>query len=154
MQLSGDRSCSRKEVCISIGDIPRPPQNSGVSSNQDDTITYVQIVEDTKIGSANLVEFEPGMDDEDMLKLIKEKYDIDDTDLGVVVPANKGCLLAQEFYTQNQFDWTPDCTCEGYYKAVQCNEVEDARQCWCSSPSGSEIQNTRRTLNCTDPHSL
>ena len=91
IQQIGDSSCSQKEICVDLGDIPSPAHhsstNTGVSGDQDDTITY--IVNDAQIGSTQLTEFEHAMDDEDMLDMIKKVYDIDEADTGVVIPSSK-----------------------------------------------------------------
>ena len=94
------------------------------------------------------------VDDEDVLEIIREEYEIEDINTGVVVPAEKGCFIAKEFYIHNKINWIPDCTCDGDYKAIQCVDLEEGRQCWCSLPNGSEVQHSRKTLNCTDPESL
>ncbi len=70
------------------------------------------------------------------------------------IPAQKGCHIAKGFFIKYNLQWVPDCDCEGYYKSVQCAEVNDELECWCSTPSGSEIYNSRKTINCTDPQSL
>lgn len=94
-----------------------------------------------------------GVDEEEMLmEIIEETFQ--DNDEEVIVPAEKGCLVAQAFFTKNQLPWVPDCDCQGYYKSVQCVDDGEGLQCWCSTPSGSEIHNSRKTLNCTDPKSL
>lgn len=117
----------------------------------------VNIVSDLEqIGSADYDPFdfmdEDMNDDEDLImQRINESYL--NADKEVVVTA-RGCLVARKFYIENNLPWSPDCDCEGYYKTVQCLQVDENLQCWCSTRSGSEISNTRKTLNCDEPHYL
>lgn len=90
--------------------------------------------------------------EEILMEVIGETFQDDDEE--VIVPADKGCFVAQAFFTDNNLPWVPDCDCQGNYKSVQCVEGDEGLQCWCSTPSGSEIHNSRKTLNCTDPQSL
>lgn len=93
------------------------------------------------------------MDEEEILmEVIEETFQDDEEE--VIVPADKGCHVAQAFFTENNLPWVPSCDCQGYYKSVQCVEGEWGLQCWCSTPSGSEMHNSRKTLNCSDPESL
>jgi hypothetical protein len=93
--------------------------------------------------------------EDNMMEAIWDTFEEEDDDTEVIVPADKGCFVAQEFFTENNLPWVPDCDCQGYYKSVQCFQTgEEELQCWCSTPSGSEIHNTRKSLNCTDPQSL
>lgn len=162
LQLYGAASCSYREVCVSVGDIHRvlassvdEGESSGTGSN-DDTAPYVRIPSEPTVGSGYLETIDSNaVDDEDILEMIRETYNLKDSDLNVGIPTNKGCLMAQEFYKENKFPWIPDCTCAGDYKTVQCVGLsEGGRQCWCSSPGGSEIKNSRKTLSCADPSSL
>lgn len=162
LQLSGERAvCSRKEICLPVGEIPRPEQDSplntdalGSNGNSDVEIRYVNIAsKEVEVGSGVLGENDTGTDDEDMvMQMIKENYQTVDNDM--IVTADKGCLVTQEFFTKYDMPWIPECDCKGNYKAVQCVEVKEELQCWCSTPSGSEIHNSRRTLNCTVPETL
>lgn len=141
-----------------MGDIPissPTAPNTEVGSGYSDYV-YARVSEVVDTSILDNVDTDLDMvvmnDEEMLMEIIEETFEDDEEE--VIVPAEKGCLVAQAFFTENSLPWVPDCDCQGYYKSVQCVEGEEGLQCWCSTPSGSEIHNSRKTLNCTDPHSL
>lgn len=155
MQLGGDRGCRQKEICISVEDIPVSSPNTTAgegSGSYEYEYAKVRELEDPEPSNTTIADAEtnPAKDNQEkVLENFQETFQDE-----VIVPADRGCHVAQAFFAKNNLPWVPDCDCQGYYKSVQCVENEAGVQCWCSTPSGSEIHNSRKTLNCTDPQSL
>ena len=126
---------------------------SGTDAGSGNVHTYFEKVievENVDVGEFDYIIDEDLDDEETLMEILGESSE--DHDDVMIVPSEKGCFVARSFFTENGLPWSPDCDCEGYYKRVQC--LQGGTECWCSTRSGSEIQNSRRTLNCTDPQSL
>lgn len=162
-QLKNRQSCGYTERCLAVADIPSAAENSGAVGSGSSSEHYqsvpsyiIRVVESNiteegeDLGNAtNTAQSAGPGEDEDILRVEElSKH-------GKIIPAERGCVIARSFFTENNLPWSPDCDCDGYYKPVQCLRVaEGGLECWCSTRSGNEVMNSRRMLNCTDPREL
>lgn len=161
LQLDGGDVCSQKEVCVSIEDISAFPPSVGSDVGSGDNMLgsgseyslFDKIVELEEVDTGEFDDiFDEDLYQENEIKDMIAEESGGHSVAKVIVPAEKGCFVAKSFFTEYGLPWIPDCDCEGYYKRVQC--LQGGNECWCSTLGGSEIQNSRRTLNCTDPQSM
>ena len=163
--------CLQKEVCLQLPVTPpkhtSPIKHVMVVIDRDDKGTvqpeietvhlphHVVITGSGQVDGSEGGDQEDGVDENDAMiqEIIREMNHLRGEDR-VSIPAHKGCHTAKEFFIKHSLRWVPDCDCEGHYKPIQCLEIDKETQCWCSTQSGSEIQNSRKTINCTDPHSM
>ena len=167
MQLSGESICKQSITCHSTGGMPTPDSQTTHTTEPDyyyndetevkvgDHETEVKVSDSVLLGSAGITEtFEDVEDENDLVMEMFRKYNITKQTQMTGDPTRKGCLKVQKLLMDNDNQWIPDCKCNGEYKRVQCIDKDEYLECWCSTRTGSEIVNSRRIMQCTDPQQL